>query len=60
MSRHAQQSAVTVLGLGPMGRALAGAFLDAGVRTTVWNRTPGRDRELTERGAYGAPTPRRS
>ncbi|RAY11293.1 NAD(P)-dependent oxidoreductase [Actinomadura craniellae] len=42
---------VTVLGLGPMGRALAGAFLNAGLRTTVWNRTPGRDRELVERGA---------
>ncbi|MFI9000745.1 NAD(P)-dependent oxidoreductase [Streptomyces sp. NPDC053541] len=47
-------AAVTVLGLGPMGRALAGAFLAAGVRTTVWNRTPGRDRELVERGATGA------
>ncbi|MFE7760986.1 NAD(P)-dependent oxidoreductase [Streptomyces sp. NPDC057438] len=45
---------VTVLGLGPMGRALAGAFLDAGVRTTVWNRTPGRDGELAARGAVGA------
>ncbi|MEV0642736.1 NAD(P)-binding domain-containing protein [Streptomyces sp. NPDC050619] len=50
------QSAVTVLGLGPMGRALAGAFLDAGLRTTVWNRTPGRDRELLARGASGAPS----
>jgi 3-hydroxyisobutyrate dehydrogenase-like beta-hydroxyacid dehydrogenase len=48
------QSAVTVLGLGPMGRALAGAFLDAGRRTTVWNRTPGRDRELVDRGAEAA------
>ncbi|GAB3163503.1 NAD(P)-dependent oxidoreductase [Microbispora hainanensis] len=57
MSQHAHQSAVTVLGLGPMGRALAGAFLNAGVRTTVWNRTPGTDRQLAERGAYGAPTP---
>ncbi|MFE1951141.1 NAD(P)-dependent oxidoreductase [Streptomyces sp. NPDC059524] len=47
-------AAVTVIGLGPMGRALAGAFVDAGVRTTVWNRTPGRDRELVERGAIGA------
>lgn len=46
--------AVTVLGLGPMGRALAGAFLDAGVRTTVWNRTPGKDRDLVERGAVSA------
>ncbi|NXY99418.1 NAD(P)-dependent oxidoreductase [Streptomyces sp. BR123] len=47
-------AAVTVIGLGPMGRALAGAFVAAGVRTTVWNRTPGRDRELVERGAIGA------
>ncbi|MFI8889062.1 NAD(P)-dependent oxidoreductase [Streptomyces paradoxus] len=45
---------VTVLGLGPMGRALAGALVDAGLRTTVWNRTPGRDRELLGRGASGA------
>ncbi|MFD0023398.1 NAD(P)-dependent oxidoreductase [Streptomyces sp. NPDC058382] len=54
MSTHSEQSAVTVLGLGPMGRSLAHAFLDAGLRTTVWNRTPGRDRELVERGATGA------
>ncbi|MGW3494607.1 NAD(P)-dependent oxidoreductase [Streptomyces sp. NPDC001020] len=54
MSMHPEQSAVTVLGMGPMGRALAGAFLDAGLRTTVWNRTPGRDRELVARGAVGA------
>ncbi|MGR8009838.1 NAD(P)-dependent oxidoreductase [Streptomyces hypolithicus] len=54
MSSHTEQSAVTVLGLGPMGRCLAGAFLAAGVRTTVWNRTPGKDRELIERGAVGA------
>ncbi|MFH8366451.1 NAD(P)-dependent oxidoreductase [Streptomyces sp. NPDC018031] len=54
--QHSEQSAVTVLGLGPMGRALAGAFLDAGLRTTVWNRTPGRDKELVERGAISAPS----
>ncbi|CAL9337440.1 2-hydroxy-3-oxopropionate reductase [Streptomyces sp. enrichment culture] len=54
MSSHIEQSSVTVLGLGPMGRSLAGAFLDAGVRTTVWNRTPGRDGELVARGAVGA------
>ncbi|GAA0941199.1 NAD(P)-dependent oxidoreductase [Actinocorallia libanotica] len=54
MSTHSAQPAVTVLGLGPMGRALAGAFLDAGTPTTVWNRTPGRDRELVARGAAGA------
>ncbi|MCT7355631.1 NAD(P)-binding domain-containing protein [Streptomyces sp. 15-116A] len=54
MSSPNRQSAVTVLGLGPMGRSLAGAFLDAGLRTTVWNRTPGRDRELVARGAVSA------
>ncbi|MEV6106625.1 NAD(P)-binding domain-containing protein [Streptomyces sp. NPDC051940] len=54
MSLHTEQSAVTVLGLGPMGRSLAGAFLDAGLRVTVWNRTPGRDRELVARGAVSA------
>ncbi|MEU7638861.1 NAD(P)-binding domain-containing protein [Streptomyces sp. NPDC039016] len=55
-SEPAARRAVTVLGLGPMGRALADAFLQAGVRTTVWNRTPGRDRTLIERGAAGART----
>ncbi|MDI6097391.1 NAD(P)-binding domain-containing protein [Actinoplanes sp. NEAU-A12] len=45
------EKSVTVLGLGPMGRALAGAFLNAGARVTVWNRTPGREGDLTERGA---------
>jgi 3-hydroxyisobutyrate dehydrogenase-like beta-hydroxyacid dehydrogenase len=54
---HNNESTVTVLGLGPMGRALAGAFLDAGLRVTVWNRTPGRDRELVGRGATAAASP---
>jgi 3-hydroxyisobutyrate dehydrogenase-like beta-hydroxyacid dehydrogenase len=56
MSTTANLPAVTVLGLGPMGRSLAGAFLEAGLRTTVWNRTPGKDRDLTERGAIAAET----
>ncbi|MFI7010034.1 NAD(P)-dependent oxidoreductase [Streptomyces sp. NPDC050145] len=54
MSSSLVSTAVTVIGLGPMGRALAGAFVAAGVPITVWNRTPGRDRELVERGAIGA------
>ncbi|KOV65465.1 NAD(P)-dependent oxidoreductase [Streptomyces sp. MMG1121] len=54
MSSSLDLPAVTVLGLGPMGRSLATAFLTAGLRTTVWNRTPGKDRELVERGATGA------
>ncbi|OXY88672.1 NAD(P)-dependent oxidoreductase [Streptomyces diastatochromogenes] len=56
MSIPSGHSTVTVLGLGPMGRSLAGAFLEAGLRTTVWNRTPGRDRELIGQGAAGAAT----
>ncbi|MFE0206484.1 NAD(P)-dependent oxidoreductase [Streptomyces sp. NPDC058985] len=53
MAMHTDRSAaaVTVLGLGPMGRALAAAFLEAGLRTTVWNRTAGRDGDLAARGA---------
>ncbi|MEV6096867.1 NAD(P)-binding domain-containing protein [Nocardia sp. NPDC051981] len=51
-----QHSPVTVLGLGAMGRALAAAFLKAGVATTVWNRTPGKDAELVAAGAVSART----
>ncbi|MFI9205510.1 NAD(P)-dependent oxidoreductase [Streptomyces sp. NPDC053048] len=45
---------VTVLGLGPMGSALAGAFVDAGYRTSVWNRTPGKADALVRKGAIEA------
>ncbi|WP_051581142.1 NAD(P)-dependent oxidoreductase [Pseudonocardia acaciae] len=47
---------VTVLGLGPMGRALAGAFLDNGHPTTVWNRTAAKADALVARGAVRAAT----
>ncbi|MEV0837921.1 NAD(P)-binding domain-containing protein [Actinocatenispora sera] len=47
---------VTVLGLGPMGSALATAFLAAGHPTTIWNRTPGRTAALSDRGATPADT----
>lgn len=47
---------VTVIGLGSMGKALAGAFLQAGHRTTVWNRTPEKAGPLVARGAVLAPT----
>ncbi|MFE4515022.1 NAD(P)-dependent oxidoreductase [Kitasatospora sp. NPDC056783] len=50
------KSSVTVIGLGPMGRAMAGAFLDAGYAVTVWNRTAGRADELVARGAERAPS----
>ncbi|MER6901101.1 NAD(P)-binding domain-containing protein, partial [Amycolatopsis sp. NPDC000740] len=41
---------VTVVGLGSMGRALAGAFLAAGHPTTVWNRTPDKAAPLVAGG----------
>ncbi|WP_066902171.1 NAD(P)-dependent oxidoreductase [Mycolicibacterium houstonense] len=48
---------VSVLGLGPMGQALAGALVAAKYPTTVWNRTPGKADELIARGARWADTP---
>ncbi|MFI1380781.1 NAD(P)-dependent oxidoreductase [Embleya sp. NPDC020886] len=48
------RTAVTVLGLGEMGSALAGAFVAGGRPTTVWNRTPGRDEALLALGARPA------
>lgn len=48
---------VTVIGLGPMGQALAGAFLAAGHPTTVWNRTASRADSLVAKGAVLAATP---
>lgn len=46
---------VTILGLGAMGRALAGAFLAAGHRVTAWNRSQDRAAALVERGAIAVP-----
>lgn len=48
---------VTVLGLGPMGQALTTALLDAGYRTTVWNRTAAKADNVLARGARWATTP---
>jgi len=52
------ETAVTVIGLGPMGQALAGAFLEAGHRTTVWNRTAAKIDPFVARGAIRAETAR--
>jgi 3-hydroxyisobutyrate dehydrogenase-like beta-hydroxyacid dehydrogenase len=49
-------AAVTVVGLGSMGRALAEAFVDAGHPTTVWNRTPAKAAPLVAKGAAHART----
>ncbi|MFH8370626.1 NAD(P)-dependent oxidoreductase [Streptomyces sp. NPDC018031] len=48
--------AVTVIGLGEMGFALASAFLDGGHPTTVWNRTPEKADALVAKGAERAAT----
>jgi 3-hydroxyisobutyrate dehydrogenase-like beta-hydroxyacid dehydrogenase len=45
---------VTLIGLGPMGQAMAGAYLNSGYEVTVWNRTPARADELVAQGARRA------
>ncbi|GAA2231377.1 NAD(P)-binding domain-containing protein [Streptomyces amakusaensis] len=55
MSERTKPS-VTVLGLGRMGAAIAGAFLGTGHRVTVWNRTAAKAEPLVARGALGAAT----
>ncbi|MGW6526914.1 NAD(P)-dependent oxidoreductase [Streptomyces venezuelae] len=50
-SAAAPQQSVTVIGLGPMGQAMAAAYLDRGYDVTLWNRTPSRADALVQRGA---------
>jgi len=50
-------SALTVLGLGPMGQALTRALLDAGLAVTVWNRTEAKADDVRAKGAAWASTP---
>lgn len=45
---------IAVLGLGQMGSALASAFLRAGHRTTVWNRSAAKIEPLVAQGATAA------
>ncbi|NNK77723.1 MAG: NAD(P)-dependent oxidoreductase [Litoreibacter sp.] len=45
-------SDISVLGLGNMGSALAGALLESGRSVTVWNRSAGKAQPLVERGAH--------
>lgn len=54
MVADANRAPVSVLGLGMMGAALAGAYLKAGHRTTVWNRSAGKADALVEQGAVRA------
>ncbi|MDA3647600.1 NAD(P)-binding domain-containing protein [Saccharopolyspora indica] len=50
------RKAVSVLGLGDMGTALADALLAAGHRVTVWNRTAAKADPLVAKGATRADT----
>ncbi|WP_326705258.1 NAD(P)-dependent oxidoreductase [Streptomyces cyaneofuscatus] len=52
-----ERSAVTVIGLGQMGSALAATLLERGHPTTVWNRSARKAQPLVERGARRAATP---
>ena len=52
--------AITVLGTGRMGSALARALLTAGHRTTVWNRTIEKTAPLAAVGAIVAPSVRKA
>lgn len=47
-------TAIAVLGLGAMGKAIAERVLGAGHELSIWNRTPGRDEELVAAGARRA------
>jgi 3-hydroxyisobutyrate dehydrogenase-like beta-hydroxyacid dehydrogenase len=57
MSPDIDPEPVTVIGLGPMGQAMARALLDGGHPVTVWNRTASRADDLVAGGAERAPTP---
>lgn len=47
---------VGFIGLGRMGRAIAGRVADAGYDLTVWNRTPGLTSDLERSGAVASPS----
>ncbi|WP_055593425.1 NAD(P)-dependent oxidoreductase [Streptomyces hirsutus] len=52
-----RNSAVTMIGLGPMGQAMTRTLLTAGHPVTVWNRTAGRADGVVADGATRAATP---
>lgn len=57
VDKHSKNTTpVTVIGLGPMGQALARAFIQAGHPTTVWNRTAEKATSLVHQGATLANT----
>ncbi|MEA3336274.1 MAG: NAD(P)-dependent oxidoreductase [Chloroflexota bacterium] len=51
---------ISYLGMGIMGRGMAGNLLKAGYPVTVWNRSPERCESLVRQGAVQATTPARA
>ncbi len=49
-----ERSSATVIGLGPMGRAIVRALLAAGTEVTVWNRSVDKAEAMAELGAHRA------
>ncbi|WP_290049501.1 NAD(P)-dependent oxidoreductase [Nocardia nova] len=49
-----ERSSVTVIGLGPMGRAIVRVLLAAGTEVTVWNRSADKAEAMAELGARRA------
>ncbi|MER6695520.1 NAD(P)-binding domain-containing protein, partial [Streptomyces minutiscleroticus] len=45
------EQSVTVIGLGPMGRAMVDTYLDHGYDVTVWNRTAARAESMVAEGS---------
>jgi 3-hydroxyisobutyrate dehydrogenase len=56
MLMAAQPDTVAVLGIGSMGHGMATSARRAGIPTIVWNREPGRTRDLADLGAEVAET----
>ncbi len=48
---------IGIAGIGRMGAAMAARLMDVGHTLTVWNRTPGRTKPLTDAGAKQVETP---
>src|ERR1700761_6773132 len=48
---------VAFIGLGRMGRGMAGRYLDAGFKLSVWNRSKAKAEDLIARGARWATSP---
>ena len=49
-----ERSSATVIGLGPMGRAIVRVLLAAGTDVTVWNRSAAKAEAMAELGAHRA------